>query len=162
MEDLLPKTEFFRNCSDEVASLNTYKIFSSFAYNNLGENWHSTCPLPCQQKNYQFIVRYFHLNSWFDYITNETVPNFIYFNLGYESFIVEVSVETWMYDAGNFLTAIGGNLGLLLGFSCFSMLLGFIRIIQKFKNVFDSFLAKYTCYRKLFELISSKVLSLRY
>ena len=134
LEDLLPKTELLKNCSDAVSALDTYINFNTVAYHSLGRNWHRTCPLPCQQKNYEVTVRNFHLNSWFDYVNNETMPNFIYFVLGYESFIVEVSVETWMYDAGNFLTAIGGNLGLLLGFSCFSMLLGFIRIIQKFKK----------------------------
>ena len=79
-------------------------------------------------------VRYFHLNSWLDGLNNETMPKYIYFFFGFESFIVEVSVETLMYDIGHFLAAIGGNLGFFLGFFCFSMLLGFIKIFKKLKK----------------------------
>ena len=35
--------------------------------------------------------------------------------LAFESFIIEERVESLVYDAGNFLSAVGGNLGLFLG-----------------------------------------------
>jgi hypothetical protein len=43
---------------------------------------------------------------------------------------VEERVETLVYDAGNFLAAVGGNLGLLLGFSCLSTVFTLIDWIQ--------------------------------
>jgi hypothetical protein len=50
----------------------------------------------------------------------------------YSTLDVEERIETLVYDAGNFLAAAGGNLGLLLGFSCLSTVLGFINIIQEY------------------------------
>ena len=46
--------------------------------------------------------------------------------LVYDSPLVEERVETLVYDAGNFLTAVGGNIGLFLGFSCLSVLFSII------------------------------------
>ena len=34
----------------------------------------------------------------------------------------EKEEETLVYDSGNFFAAVGGNLGLLLGFSCLSII----------------------------------------
>ena len=50
----------------------------------------------------------------------------------YSTLDVEERIETLVYDAGNFLAAAGGNLGLLLGFSCLSTVFGFINIIQEY------------------------------
>jgi hypothetical protein len=36
-----------------------------------------------------------------------------------------------VYDVGNLLAAVGGNLGLFLGFSCLSLLLGVLRVAKK-------------------------------
>jgi hypothetical protein len=43
---------------------------------------------------------------------------------------VEERIETLVYDVGSFLAAAGGNLGLLLGFSCLSTIFGFINWMQ--------------------------------
>ena len=58
----------------------------------------------------------------------------LYFSIGYESFIIEVSIETLLYDIGSFLAAVGGNLGLFLGFSCLSVLLGFVSMFKKLRK----------------------------
>jgi hypothetical protein len=42
----------------------------------------------------------------------------------------EERMETLTYDLGNFLVAAGGNLGLFLGFSCFSLMLTFIEYLN--------------------------------
>ena len=44
---------------------------------------------------------------------------------------VEKEVETLVYDAGNFFAAIGGNLGLFLGFSCLTMILKCVDFVKK-------------------------------
>jgi hypothetical protein len=49
----------------------------------------------------------------------------------YETFDVEEHVESLVYDAGNLLISIGGNLGLFLGFSCLSVLFALINLFTK-------------------------------
>jgi len=44
--------------------------------------------------------------------------------------LIEEKLETLVYDLVGLLAAVGGNLGLLLGFSCLSVL---ISIISKFQ-----------------------------
>jgi hypothetical protein len=46
---------------------------------------------------------------------------------------VEEKMETLVYDEANFLTATGGNLGLFLGFSCFSLLAGILETLRHFR-----------------------------
>ena len=45
-----------------------------------------------------------------------------YFGILWETLLVEEEVEALVYDGINFVAAAGGNLGLLLGFSCFGLL----------------------------------------
>jgi hypothetical protein len=47
--------------------------------------------------------------------------------------LVEEKMETLVYDEANFLTATGGNLGLFLGFSCFSLLAGILETLRHFR-----------------------------
>ena len=49
----------------------------------------------------------------------------------YNSLDVEKQEETLIYDFGNFLAAIGGNLGLFLGFSCLSIIFAGVDLIMK-------------------------------
>ena len=48
----------------------------------------------------------------------------------YNDFIIEREMETLIYDTGTFFTQVGGNLGLFLGFSCFSLLIGTIDLMK--------------------------------
>ena len=60
----------------------------------------------------------------------------------YDYLDVEERVETLVYDIGNFLAAVGGNLGLAVGFSCLSVLLIAVEFIQgKIKQNFTWFIA---------------------
>ena len=56
----------------------------------------------------------------------------IYFHLKIDSssLDVEEKVETLVYDIGSFLAAAGGNLSLMLGFSCLSVLLNIIILLE--------------------------------
>ncbi len=45
---------------------------------------------------------------------------------------VNEETETLVYDLGTFLAALGGNLGLALGFSCLSILLGIVNHLSQF------------------------------
>ena len=48
----------------------------------------------------------------------------------YSTLNVEELVETLVYDTGNFLAAAGGNLGLMLGVSCLSILNIIVYVIR--------------------------------
>jgi hypothetical protein len=61
--------------------------------------------------------------------------------VSYRSLLVEERVETIVYDLESLMTSIGGNLGLFLGFSCFSTFLKILKFIFKTtveKNVFKN------------------------
>ena len=47
----------------------------------------------------------------------------------FEKYEVEHLTENLVYDLATFLSASGGNLGLLMGFSCLSALLGVIKCL---------------------------------
>ena len=51
-------------------------------------------------------------------------------HLFYSTLNVEELVETLVYDRGNFLAAAGGNLGLMLGISCLSVLNVLINVFR--------------------------------
>ncbi len=51
--------------------------------------------------------------------------------LFYHSMLAEQKREAYIYDLGNLMTSLGGNLGLFLGFSCFSTLMFFIKYLFK-------------------------------
>ena len=84
-------------------------------------------------------VRKYHATSWKVYddpAMEDIYQTGVSLSLSYESLIVEEHIETLVYDAGSFLSAIGGNLGLFLGFSCLTMLLGILKLAEKFKQFF--------------------------
>jgi hypothetical protein len=53
---------------------------------------------------------------------NDIINSTFYLSVLWESMLVEEVSEGLVYDEVNFIAAVGGNLGLLLGFSCFSLL----------------------------------------
>ena len=85
------------------------------------------CPLPCTRISYDIDTSYYHENS------EDPRSNFSLFIFPSSKFIEDQS-ETLLYDAGGFFAAVGGHLGLLLGFSCLSVLYA---IVKWFKKFFD-------------------------
>ena len=49
----------------------------------------------------------------------------------YSSLYVNEKIETYVFDFDTALVAVGGSLGLFLGWSCHSMIMGFIEIVYK-------------------------------
>ena len=90
------------------------------------------CPLPCTQKSYNFNLEYF---SKYSFLGAEEPVNLdnenFKFVMFFRSVDTEESTETLVYDFTNFLTAAGGNLGLFMGFSCFSLVHWFFVLINK-------------------------------
>ena len=83
------------------------------------------CPVPCTTISYHSNIQYYGR-------PNEIYANKLgHFNLSvfYDNLAVEERTETLIYDLSNFLSAAGGNLGLLMGFSCLSVLLAIIKLL---------------------------------
>jgi hypothetical protein len=92
------------------------------------------CPNLCLQVSYTFAFTNYHQNSWVD--TNKIYPpnfsqNYYPLILLYGTLDIEKHVETLVYDAGNLFAAVGGNLGLFLGFSCLSIIFGGINLLRR-------------------------------
>ena len=88
------------------------------------------CPVPCNQTFYQLEHTLFHQNSYLVILNedatltqNDNDLSELIVSAFFRSLVVEEHVETVVYDMINLLSAAGGNLGLLLGFSCLSTLL---------------------------------------
>ena len=136
MEFFLNMTNSIKDCEDKVSAGKALYEFTKIVYYANRAKWISACPPPCKQKSYSLDVKKFHTNSWIehDYQPFKDVSqSAVGFSLAYETFVVEEQVETLVYDAGNFLAAVGGNLGLFLGFSCLTMLLGIYKFVTKIK-----------------------------
>lgn len=84
-------------------------------------------------------MRKYHANSWvvYDDPSHEDISDKgVEITIAYESLVVEERIETLVYDVGSFLSAMGGNLGLFLGFSCFTMLLGILKAAKLIRSKF--------------------------
>ena len=126
------KIAFCDSLTDAQATLRqiynvVQEFFSNFSKNN--------CPLPCTHKSYNYNLKYLHRHSWIDFenTPKETLEKARAVSLAYNSLLVEERIEAYVYDLENLMTSIGGNLGLFLGFSCFST---FVALLQFFFNKF--------------------------
>ena len=126
-------------CEEKTEAWNSYLVFHGLIYSFIARPDHYGCPLPCSDRKYNFHVKYFHETSWIEYDENpsgsKTKFNFILFFF-YHSLNVEERIESYVYDVGNALTSVGGNLGLTLGISCVSILLGTVKIIKRICSKF--------------------------
>ena len=116
-------------CQDLALAYKTLNMFDNLLINN-SEPWLKVCPVPCQQTVYSLNLINYHRTNIphleFDQISNTTVL----LTMIYNDFIIEREMETLIYDTGTFFTQVGGNLGLFLGFSCFSLLIGTIDLMK--------------------------------
>jgi hypothetical protein len=127
---------FTRECFNYDSAKNTYDTWENVFYSDAKYMWLQQCPIPCEQTIFEAKVSIFHKNSNSEQVVDlgSTKKSFLYFSFGYETFNKEKHSENLMYDTGNFLTQVGGNLGLFLGFSCFSVILTIIECLNKWKQ----------------------------
>jgi hypothetical protein len=89
-----------------------------------------SCHLPCQRTSYSFKGAYGHANSASKYLNDSSEIFVVYI---YESSgVSEEKVETFVYDFFGLVSAIGGNMGLFLGFSCLSIALFLAKKLEIF------------------------------
>ena len=81
------------------------------------------CPLSCLSISFDMRVNYFSEALDFE----DGLKMYPY----YDSSAVEKQSEVLVYDIPKFLSAIGGTLGLYLGFSCLSILWSALKAYQK-------------------------------
>lgn len=90
---------------------------------------------PCSKTSYEYKIAYQSNHSYFDPKNRNKFPNgYFHLNMFFHTLEVEERTETFVYDIVNFLSAAGGNLGLFIGFSCFSVLCSAIDLLGSHLN----------------------------
>ena len=134
-------------CKDRQSGIDTFNTFFKITSKSGRENWLTACPPPCKQKSYNIKIVPYHRNSLVDatFTYEKTLGEpFIYLSLYYDSLGIIEQDETLLYDVGSFLSAAGGNLGLLLGFSCLSVFIGIFKLLKlkKIKSLYSKWIRK--------------------
>ena len=128
LDMLVDSSSNFMKCKENSEAFATLTLLSDTARRFQKDPSQMGCPLPCKRRKYLMHFQYYHSTSVMGKLFRENEFTLYYF---YESFIVEERKESLVYDFSTFLVAIGGNLGLCLGFSCLSV---GIAILDFFKN----------------------------
>ena len=129
LEKIVPTGTEIKYCNDSSLARKTYgqtyRTITDFFTNISKYN----CPVPCSQKGFNYNMKYFHQNSWIEPDNSSLSQNVAVIAVSYSSLLLEERTETLINDLECLLTSIGGNLGLFLGFSCFSTLVGVLKFI---------------------------------
>ena len=127
-ESIVPET--FPYCDSLAAAQATMKQNYIVILDFVSHFSKNHCPLPCTRKSYNYNIRYLHRHSWIDFenSSKEFMETAGAVSLSYSSLLIEERVEAYVYDWENLMTSIGGNLGLFLGFSCFSTFVAVLKL----------------------------------
>jgi hypothetical protein len=120
------------SCNSKQMAKSTISLMAEHLVNMSVNTQLFGCPLPCFRISYSLDVNYYHENTVGANYLFENVPasNFtVYFF--FRSPWIEERIETLTYDLGGMLAAAGGNLGLMLGFSCLTLVFGIINWVKK-------------------------------
>jgi len=125
-----------QECQDTYSALRAYEMYqeADFAFYKIKKV--SSCLDLCFVKRFITNVKLYHKTSWINlYGTFSGIDEF-YISMVYSSLDVESRYETLVYDFGTLLAAAGGNLGLMLGFSCLTCIEGIVDFLEIFSNKF--------------------------
>jgi len=112
----------------------TYKAFQDVNYEFLAYPESFGCPFPCVKFSYDLSLTYFHETSWTNFSKPKNFSNVFVLILFYDTLDMIENKENLVYDVGDLFAAAGGNLGLVLGFSCLSILIQIIDYLKGFLN----------------------------
>ena len=104
------------DCKNESEALNLMKTLNKIEKESLQN---SVCVMPCKAKKFKVSSNYYSRNA-FDTWQNYD-PEYYYLYVVYSTLTVRVFKEEYVYDFATALVAIGGSMGLLLGYSCNSL-----------------------------------------
>jgi hypothetical protein len=127
LKNIIPSSETLPECESEKKASNIYWN-SAYSINSFTHKpWMFGCPVPCRQLTYKIAVEQYHENNYM-LVGNmmEESKNYYTLMVNNPSATVEEQIESLEYDLVDLLASAGGNLGLLLGFSCLSVLFSFI------------------------------------
>ena len=119
-------------CTNKEVALRSLQAMKDM----LGDNqlqWLQQCPLPCEQIVYDAKLLRYHVHNLVGHdeeFINQLQKHGVVLSISYGTFAIHEQVETLVIDTGNFLSQIGGNLGLFLGVSCMSLLTGVIHFAR--------------------------------
>jgi hypothetical protein len=131
MKEILPQNLTLLECEDEVSAKKVRRILENVLEDFVENAADYGCPIPCQQTIFTTSKRLYHKNALADTLVGTNHSNSFLVVIYSKRAVVEESEEMLIYDFGNFVAAAGGNFGLLLGFSCLSVLLSFINFIKE-------------------------------
>ena len=134
LKPFLNLTSKLPECQSKEDAVQMYRAYRSLLKQYQGNLDLLGCPFPCFTRTYNVKWIDFHKNSLIEdtkLYEEEFLAQYYYLTFSYNSFTIEEKVETLVYDIGSFLTSIGGNLGLFLGFSCFSLLVSLIEMLKE-------------------------------
>ena len=118
-------------CKDDESAWHTRAPLSEIAVQSLKYPSKFGCDPPCKSISYIFSKLYYHQHSMHKEYYNTKDGIFFLLSIYYKTLMVEERTETLIYDVPGLLSAAGGNLGLMLGFSCLSVLFGAIQCLSK-------------------------------
>ncbi len=132
LKSVIPDGSGISECPTMLSAWITYTTSINVLVDFLANLYQYNCPVPCQQSSYSYNLKYLHRNSWIN-IENPSIggKDSAILSISYSSMLVEERIETIVYDLENLLTSVGGNLGLFLGFSCFSTMLAVLEYFYK-------------------------------
>lgn len=134
LTNLQSRDEQLPECKALDDAANTYHTFHNLSKQYDGQTWLLGCPVPCLQLQYRYALTELHGNNWIvpkDPPTKEFMNNYFAIMASFETMDIEKQEENLVYDSGSFFAAVGGNLGLFLGFSCFSIIVAVVDFIAK-------------------------------
>jgi hypothetical protein len=117
-----------KRCQSEEEAYEMLATFKEFFYEIPSELNALGCTIPCTQTSYDLNLSPYHKNTYLDKAIRP--GNDLYLSVSYKSSLVEEIVETYVYDLGSFLAQAGGHLGLCLGFSCLSVIVGLVNYLK--------------------------------
>ena len=117
-------------CNDKKMATDLFQRFEQISYTNK-DDWLSQCPQPCKQNYYTLNTASYDPTITLD---DQTLNSTFFLGLAYDTFITERETEKLYYDTFDILALVGGNLGLFLGFSCFSSLLTVTELLSNIPN----------------------------
>ena len=116
------------DCTDQDSASKGIGALHALALGNT--LWLQLCPLPCNLTTYDAKIDRHHINNLVGFdekVVNAIKNHSFLFGIAYETLAVHENVETLLVDTPNFLSQIGGHLGLFLGVSCLSVVTGIIK-----------------------------------
>ena len=111
-------------CHDLNSSAMVFYDLFYFAQDTLQNPHKYGCPQPCNSTTFTVSVDHSPKTSIIDPLNRFKVSESYVIAIFYVSTDVEEKTVTLLFDLGTMISATGGNLGLTLGFSVLSILLG--------------------------------------